>query len=126
MPLYQEWGLLGNACVANIGTGDANCHTDGSSNSEDLVLFLTWIDKSVCLAINRKVGIPPCGSDACLMDDDTSGYVFLPYTGTFADGGVAFGKSTGEFDYKHEGCTKSADSGIPFETYSYYKVLVPR
>src|SRR5690606_16254139 len=48
-PLYGEWYISSDVCVADVGNGDDGCENDGEDN-EELILFLPYLKKQICTA----------------------------------------------------------------------------
>ena len=125
---YGQWYFAANVCVPYMGSGGTTCNSDGSSNTEDIVVFLPYIKKDICLNINRRMDIAPCATDdPC---DDSAGNMWTvantKFTGSFADGEAAY-NSGGAYLFKNSGCLEgSASNTPPAGTYTYYKVLLAR
>jgi hypothetical protein len=127
-PLYGEWYFAANVCVPFMGSGDATCNADGNAGTEDIVVFLPYIKKDVCLYINRRMDIAACAAnDPC---DDSAGNMWPPantkFTGSFADGEAAY-NAGGAYLFKTSGCLEGSAANTPDAgTYTYFKVLLAR
>lgn len=125
---YGEWYFAADVCVPYMGSGDNTCNSDGSANTEDLVVFLPYIKKDVCLNINRRMDIASCATDdPC---DDSAGNMWpsanTKFTGSFADGEAAY-NTGGAYLFKNSGCLEGSGANTPpAGTYTYYKVLLAR
>lgn len=119
---YAELYFHGHSHVEDVGTGD-----------DDLVLFIPYLKKELCMALNDLLGIEPTGRDVPL---ETNGpfAVNIKYTGAFVqvvDRKVSGDGTTGQTDIlygKQAGCTMSSGgaSNPSAGTYHFFKVLIPR
>lgn len=119
-PLYGQWYFPGQICVDGIGTGDATCDADGTDN-EDLVVFLPWVRKEICIRINEKLGVDNPGGSPPVEAGNGWGAAMPKFTGTFGEGVVLnqAGRTAGCF----------AGSGVntpPAGTYAFFQVLSAR
>ncbi len=114
---YGRVTFSGGSC-----TESTTCYSDGQDN-EDLIMFISYLDKDICLEINEKVGITNPSDDAPL-DAGCSG-TSNTFIGTFSEG-VSLKDVAGYLDkpagcFRHDGgCTTTPNS------YHYYQVLMER
>ncbi|MGH1404686.1 MAG: hypothetical protein ACRBDL_10630 [Alphaproteobacteria bacterium] len=114
---YGRITFSGRSC-----TESTTCYADGLDN-EDLIMFISYLDRDICLEINDKVGITNPSDDAPL-DAGCSG-TGSTFTGTFSEG-VSLKDVAGDLDkpagcFRHDGgCTTTPNS------YHYYQVLIER
>lgn len=112
----ENWRFLGRNCVENIGSGSGNCHSDGDSGNEDLILALGGLKKQLCISINEKLGVTnPSGNPPAVASINTTAF-----TGSFADGNILASAGTNYLDSKMSGCFESGGA------YYFYNVLVAR
>ena len=122
------WYIPENICVAGVGKSLIdNCNTDGTGDTEDIVMILPNLALDVCMEINDQLDVtekgvaPPVGN----------ANMFTPggnyFTGTFADGTVidSTGSDPTVLRGKPYGCV-AGNGAPPAETYHYYRVLLPR
>ena len=119
--------LLGygyNQFVGRACTDNTSCQSDGIDN-EDLIFFVPYINREICLQINDILGVNNPSDDAPTdvgCSGSGSGYKFAgSYVATLSvkDSAGDLNKSVGCF--KHGvGCIPSPDS------YHYYQVLISR
>jgi hypothetical protein len=124
----SPWYIPANVCVVGVGVSvEDDCNSDGTGDSEDLVLVLPNISKTVCMEINKVLDIanpngnpPKAGGN---MFDSGQPY----FTGSFADGGRIDSAGTDPSILRGHsfGCVEG--NGTPPEgTYLYYHVLMAR
>jgi hypothetical protein len=75
----SDWIFTGSTCVFGVGTGPANCDSNGVSTDEELIAVLPNLQKLVCEEIDSRLGIAP-------VPDGVGTYSTTKFTGTFADG----------------------------------------
>lgn len=123
----SPWYIPADVCVPGVGRSlVANCNTDGTGNSEDIVAILPNVDRAVCLALNTKLhienpnGSPPRAGGVLY----TSGHYFA---GSFADGGSidSAGSDAAILRGRTYGCVEGAGTP-PVGTYHFYHVLLAR
>ena len=130
-PLYREIYFSPSSCVEDVGGSDTagntaggaqDCSQDTKANNE-LIMFIPYITKETCIAINRTAGItnpgnvPPQNSDRAWPDADPK------WEGTFDEdiNRVDPTEILGHYNGCFEGTTHPA-AGI----YTYYHVLKAR
>lgn len=114
---YGDMSFYGQAC-----TEDLTCYSDGDDN-EDLIVFLPFLNKAICVAINDKLGITNPLDDAP-VDAGCSGSAVGKFVGVYSES-TALMDGAGDIS-RTSGCFKQgACSGIN-DTYHYYKVLIER
>lgn len=121
-PRYGELYIHNRSNVEDVGTGN-----------DDLILFVPYVKKEVCAAINKLLGIVPASRD---VPRETNGpfAVNVKFDGVYvqvADRKVSGDGTTGEPEIlfgKQAGCTESSGgaSNPPAGTYHFFKVLVAR
>lgn len=101
----------GAHAAENVGSvcTDASC--------ADLLMILENLDKSVCLAINDRLGVTNTGGDA----PNDAGGAMGEFTGTYSYGNVLLDEDSA-LNGKTAGCLRDT----PGNTYSYFKVLIAR
>lgn len=119
---YGELYFHGAAHIEGAGTGD-----------DDLILFVPYLKKEICMAINAKLGLTPASDD---VPSESHGpfAVNMKFTGSFPDASdrkVSGDATTGEPDIllgKSAGCTEaSGTSSTPaVGTYHYFHLLSAR
>lgn len=122
-PTYGQIAFVSETCTESAG-----CDTDGDDN-EDLVLFISYIKKDLCLKINEELGITNPSDDAP-VDAACAGAgtaVAGQYHGSFGEDHALYG-SGGEFTGKTAGCFRHtggscANTG---NSYHFFSVLIER
>jgi len=119
--LYQEWYATGATCAVNVGSGTTTCESDGDDN-EELVAIVPYVMKSICIAINERMGITNPGGDPP-ANSGTAFSLAQKYDGSFTDG-------IGEINHanlygKLAGCFEGSGTP-PSGTYHFYQVLIAR
>ncbi len=121
--LLGEWYFPHDTCVDSVGLGGNNCYNDNTSIT-DLMVFLPWVNQSVCIEINDLLkvdnpsGVPPVvgGSMIRLTVDK--------FTGTYPSGAVHVYVDN---DFVSEACVyHNSAPASPGLGYFYYKVLIAR
>ncbi|PCI54886.1 MAG: hypothetical protein COB36_08490 [Alphaproteobacteria bacterium] len=120
-----EYGTLyfhGEASVAEVGLV-----------KDDLIMFIPYVKKEICMAINKQLGIVPSGRDVPL---ETNGpfAVNMKFVGDFGvalDRKISGDGTVGDSEVLYgrmAGCTESSGTAsTPLaETYHYYQVLLAR
>jgi hypothetical protein len=121
-PHYGEYYIYGGASSGGFATA-----------RDDLILFLPYIKKDICIAINDKLGTTPSARDVPLETNGPfeSGDKFIGTFGSSLDYKVYGDGTVGQTDIlfgKSGGCTESSGGGAlpPAGTYHYYQVLQAR
>ena len=119
---YGELYITGSSNVEDVGTGD-----------DDLILFVPYIRKSLCEAINTKLGILPSSDDVPSETDGpfVTGDEFIGTYGSAADQKISGDGTTGETEILHNqsaGCTEGSGGASipPAGSYHFYQVLISR
>ena len=112
--------------------GEAHAVEVGSSQ-DDLIMFIPYVQKDICMALNKQLDIMPVARDVPL---ETSGpfAVNIKFTGSYGvalDRRVSGDGTTGQTDIlygKMAGCTEaSGTASTPAAgTYHYFQVLLAR
>lgn len=124
----SPWYFPADVCIAGLGKSvEQNCDSDGTGESEDLVMILPNIDMDVCLAINKHLDIAnPAGRPPQI--GGTMYPAGMPkFTGSFSDGGVinSSGDDPAILRFQQEGCVEGNVSP-PANTFHYFHILLPR
>lgn len=119
---YGELYVHSRSNVEDVGTGN-----------DDLILFIPYLKKEICVAINKLLGIVPASRD---VPRETNGpfAVNIKFDGTYvqaADSKVSGDGTTGQTQIlygKQAGCTESSGgaSNPPAGTFHFFKVLIAR
>ena len=122
-PRYQELYFNGSAMGLD----------KGSDSKDDLILFIPYLKKSVCIAINDALGIP---LNTAATPEESNGpfETSEKFSGSYSDVAdiyVSGSNTTGQSEILstfNAGCTKSSGSGAaPAEgSYHFYKILCAR
>lgn len=119
-PLFGQWYFAANVCVEDIGGGGAGCDSDGSDN-EDLVAFLPWVRREVCIEINEKLGVANPGGVPPVEVGNAWPAGGTKFTGAFADGVVL------EQTAQTAGCfAGNGAASPPGGAYAFFQVLMAR
>lgn len=122
---YGQWYFPANVCVPAVGAGAGACNTDSLDN-EDVVMILPYVTQGICTAINKKLNVALCGTDACADVGALWPAADTKFTGTFTDS-AAIASAGSEYTGKTEGCIEgSGTAAQPAATYFYYRVLGAR
>ena len=115
---WGEYRFTGNCSMRGVGT---ECSTAGC---KELAVNLHFVDKAICLEINKEVGVALVAGDAPPENASSppGGMGCVAFTGTF--GSVAAGIDNGNLSGKHTACLKVNDSGNDY--YFFYHVLLAR
>jgi len=121
---YRNLVFSGNNCVEALPDGDiSTCYSDGLDN-EELILFYPFIKKSICLAINEKLGISNPSDDAPV--DSGCAFGGAKFSGSYTET-YSLGSSSGELDGKSVGCFRHNSGCAPIpNSYNFYQVLIAR
>ncbi len=105
----------------------------GSDNKDDLIIFVPYLKKSICIAINKALNIP-LDSDVTPSESNGPFETSAKFDGLYTDAYdfyVAGDNTSGQdelFSSYSAGCTKSSGMGAaPAEgSYHFFKVLIAR
>lgn len=111
---FGTWVFSGVNEVEQLGTDGA------SAANKELIAFLPFVTKALCVALNEKVGMNnPSGAPP--QEPDAVGSYALLFTGVYAHGEILSLPEKG----RSAGCFEGG--GMPGAgTYHYYQVLVAR
>lgn len=118
--LYNQWYFTGGVCAVGLGVTPSGCSTEAQ---RDIVAFLPYVNRSVCIAINNSLrvnnpgGNPPIESTHAWPTDNAK------FTGNFTNGNILLernGQMAGCF--QGSGPTNTPPSG----TYHFFQVLLVR
>lgn len=118
-----KWIFYGGAMVVGAGT------TGTTSASSDLILYLPFLSKPVCDAINKSLGI---ASDAIIKEQVSNllGANSDKFKGTYSASNGGVGELIGNNSFPpnlHYGCIMRGDTGNPaYYHYAYYHLLIAR
>jgi hypothetical protein len=123
-PGFGDWFFYGTACIPNVGTGDSTCA--GTASATDLIVGLPWINESLCIEINRLLGVANLSNPTRPPVIATGAYTpaLVKYTGTFTPTSVIT-SAGGEFDGKQAGCFQGAAAN-PAGGYHFYQAVLAR
>ena len=76
----SAWFFTGATCIADIGSGATGCDSDGSTRTEELIMYLANVDQTLCEEINKRLNISGVPADT------GGGLSTTKYTGSFANG----------------------------------------
>ena len=111
---YGEYVISGRS----KGKDDSTDHI--GTSLADLILNIPYLTRSVCLAINKKMGIPTVSGDA---PEEGSALTAVYFDGTYNDAGNAFHDGL----YKNTGCQKATSgSYMSSGAYNFYSFLIVR
>ena len=127
--MYGEWYFFATACVPDVGTGDITCN--GDAKHTELIVALPWITESLCMEINRLVGVanePPTSDPTAPVEPpENNGSAYSrtldQFDGTFIADSI-IDSASNAFSGKSSGCF--AGSTDPDSGYHFYHVLIPR
>lgn len=110
---YGQWYFTGGNSVAGVGLDD------GTEDSNELLLVLPYIKRSICESLNRKLQVD---NPATIPVDDANFSMTTPFTGTF-DAGYALNAVA--LDGKRSGCFE-AETTPADGSFVFYSVLIAR
>lgn len=119
---FGHWVFSRNVCIVDVPTvnGDVNCHANGIDD-EDLVLFLPYMNREICLRINGKLGVPNTGN-APPLDGGTAVHpTFSKFTGSFV-AGYSHGIAGSAINGRYTGCVYNTFTN----DYHFHHVLIAR
>jgi hypothetical protein len=121
--LYGEWYFFATSCVPGIGTGNETCNGDDAAT--ELMVSLPYINKSLCLEINRLVGVQNLTNPVSPPENVGSAYSagLNKFTGTYTATSI-INSSANAFLGKPSGCF--AGDVDPDDGYHFYHVLIAR
>ncbi len=118
--LYGEIYFNAGTAVKEIG-----------SDTNDLVMIIPYLDKPLCMALNKKLGIggleiPVEANGPVEMNTKFTG-LYEAHSNTQISGAATIGNATALYG-KMAGCTESSGGGSvpPAGTYHYFQVLIAR
>ena len=124
----SPWYFPANICIAGQGTSIAmNCDSDGTGESEDLIMVLPNMDYAVCMAINKHLGIPEYADRPPMAGPNMFAGGMPKFAGTFADGTVinSAGTDITVVRDRQQACVEG-NGNPPANTFHYYQVLLAR
>jgi hypothetical protein len=104
----------------NVGTSADPIGTSGANTGNDLIAVLANMNQSVCIQINRKLGV----STGSTIPTDASGVITTAFTGAYTGANVIDGDPTPfELDGHAAGCiTNTAPTPVTY----FYSTILPR
>lgn len=125
----ELWYITGQSCVIGLGKNqDEDCNADSSSDSEEIIMFLPNITRSLCLEINEKLNIRNPGGNPPKAAGDLWPSGMPEFAGNFADGGRVDSLGSGDVNIlagQSFGCVEGGGNP-PAGTYAYFHVLLRR
>lgn len=132
----DDW--LDSAHSGQLRYGELYFHAESSAidvgeSDDDLIMFIPYLKKELCEAINAKLDLSPVTDDVPVETDGPFA-VNIKFTGSYVsafDRKVSGDGTTGETEIlygKMAGCTEaSGTASVPASgTYHYYQVLIAR
>ena len=121
--LYGEWYFYANACIPDVGTGDAGC--SGDARHAELIVALPWVTQDLCIELNRLSGVQNLSDPIRPPQISGSAYkaALDKFTGVFEESEV-INNADDAFKGKATGCFQGDTS--PAGGYHFYHVLIPR
>ncbi len=120
--LQGNWYFPANTCVPGTGTAaaGAGCNSD-SANNEAIIAVLPYIQKQVCLQVNKLLGIANPGGNPPAETANA-----WPGGSPYYNGGQADGERLDQAG-KMAGCFEGAAASTPTPgTYHFFQILVAR
>lgn len=120
--LIGQWYFPANTCVWQVGTGGDNCFSDTGDVTE-LMVWLPWVKREICLQINTLLGIPNPGGEPPAFGATMINATAPKFSGAYPTGvhsHVTLPEKTMACIY-HSSAPASPGLG-----YFYYKVLIVR
>lgn len=115
----SDWIFTG---ANNVGTTANPVGTTAARSGNDLIMLLPGVKESVCIQINRELGVGTAGT----LPVETTGIDTAEFTGAYATGGptVLDGDPTPfELDAQEAGCFSDASDS---DKIYFYQVLLAR
>lgn len=122
-PYYGYWVFMGRICIDNIGPNGGNNCKSSVKNPNDLLVVASFIQKDICVAINRTLG----HNWATIPSEPNT-----PWPAAYAEG--LYGTNYKYDPTPYPGMTSllSGKEAACFETtsvpgtYHFYQILLPR
>lgn len=119
---YRKAFFDGTLCIPQVGTGNSGCAADSTDN-EELVMFVPFIKREVCLVINDLAGVTnPSGEPPT--------YGACPwatkFAGAFANSRALSGGGADALAGKTAACIQTTTCAGMNNSYHYYQVLQAR
>ncbi len=121
---YKEFLFTGQSCIAGVGKGvDFNCWNDSDLSNQELLIFLPWISKEMCIHLNNKLGIVNPGGNPPQDFGSMWNTSNLKFVGTYTEDSAPWygAANDGLLSVCMEG-----DTQPPAGTYHFYHVLLAR
>lgn len=98
----------------------------GASSTPDLVLFLPWLTRDLCLVINEKLGVDNPGGAP--PKDTSNVYNTVKFVGSYTSlAALGYTGGSGSVGFVNYGAACFEGDNIPTSgTYHFYKVLISR
>lgn len=122
------WYFPANMCISGVGKDVvAACNSDGTGDSEDLIMILPNIDRAVCIAINKHLDVGAPNAPPPIGSSNFYGAGMPKFAGSFADGTAinSNGSDPAILRGRQQGCIEGAGTPPP-GTYHYFHILLPR
>lgn len=119
--LYGKIYVAGNICVPKIGQGDTGaCSGDGQDN-EELVLFIPFLKREVCVQVNALLKVANPGGAPPVETGDAWNAGVPKFTGSYGDS-VSLDQ-----DGLMAGCFGGSGAAAPpANSYTFFQVLLAR
>lgn len=118
VPVFRGEWYFGPVCAEDIGQAGA-C----SEATKDVVMFLPYINKQLCITLNDKLGVDNPSGDPPVEASNGWTASNFKFTGDFSVGGTQLQQAG-----NRAGCFEgfNASSIPPSDTYHFYQVLLVR
>ncbi len=119
---YERPVFTADTCVPGVGTGDSGC--DGNADNSELVMFVPFMKRAICMKINDLLGVPNESDDAPEASDCVWATKF---TGAYSASFIIDGATADSFNGRAAGCVKTpASCAAAPDAYHFYQVLSAR
>ena len=122
---YGEWFFSGENAVLGVGTSVPDNGTCVSGTScIDLIAFVPYLDREICLSINQKLGLDGA-IDLIPQQDNGPTRMNNKFAGIY--GTLDQDIDGASYDGQHAGCTQATSGGTAgADAYFFYQVLLAR
>lgn len=123
---YGTWLFTGHTCISGLGSGGNDCDSDATGTSEELIVFLPYIKRPLCVELNNRLGFGSKDADPAEQGGSAwDGTVTTAkFTGTFADS-AELGSGNADFARIRTACFEGSASN-PSGGFHFYYVLQAR
>ncbi len=124
-PQYSgEWFFNGTTCVEGIGTG-TNVNCNASNQQQELLVFLPYIEYSLCVQLNRMNDVPTVGNTPPQDHNSAWPAAWAYFIGNYNTNTRSISSANG-IDGQHSACFEGGGTGPDTGTYHFYHVLIQR